>query len=139
MAPLRPRAAPRPRGLGEGVVNPDDLARILDELASRLGPGGEYVFGLAVRQALIDGIIGTVVGTVILLAAVVGIGKAIGLSRSQLADNTEFMDVAFPWVFGGIIAMVPVGFGAMSLGSGLSKLLNPEYAALTDILSRIVP
>lgn len=128
-------------------MNPEDLARILDDLGERLGPAGEYAFSLAVRQVFIDGAMGLVVGLVgvVVIAAVFAV--AIRATRRewhrQLADRDSYhrpdfmMDIAFPWFLGGFLLLLPFGFCLTLLMSAIPKLLNPEYAALADILSRI--
>ena len=35
-------------------MKPEDIARILDDLGTRIGPAGEYVWQLTVKQVLID-------------------------------------------------------------------------------------
>ena len=125
-------------------MNPDDLARILDELTSRLGPGGEYVFGLAVRQKIIEGIVGlSLILVLIGIAVVVSLVARwrINLENAKYPDPASDYHLGLGWkvlahaVIWSLTAAVvaAVGLGAMT------NLLNPEYAALTDILSRIVP
>lgn len=130
-------------------MHPEDVARILDDLGQRLGPAGEYVFGLAVRQAFIDGILGTLVGVGlfvgVLVIAVIG-ARHIRIEwarKCAQADSYSSADpvlgVGFPAAIGGLVLALPGGFAVVQLLVALPKLLNPEYAALMDILSRIVP
>jgi hypothetical protein len=133
-------------------VNPDDLARILDELGQRLGPAGAYVFGLAVRQVLIGSVLG------LSLAVVTGASGYVALraTRKHVAAEWARWNAlperekdyphtnGRPDTLGGALwwYLLP---GALFIATALiatfalSRLLNPEYAALTDILSRIVP
>ena len=110
-------------------MNPDDLARILDELANRLGPGGEYVFGLAVRQAAIEGWTS--------LSLLVGGVVAFGAGALRFDWSTEEVTPSF--LAAAVGFLVAFGGALVFFTGGITKLLNPEYAALTDILSRIVP
>lgn len=130
-------------------MNPDDIARILDDLGQRLGPAGQYVFGLAVRQAFIDGLLQTGIAVVGLTVVGVVVLAAARISRRQWARESadkrdsyyskpDILDYVFPWMLGGIGGVFAVGFLLILLMTGLLKLLNPEYAALTDILGRIV-
>ena len=73
-------------------MNPDDIARILDDLGQRLGPTGEYVFSLAVRQVYID-------------------------------------------AFAGLLCWL--AFAVINAFLVIPDVLNPEYAALRDILGAI--
>ncbi len=187
-------------------MNPDDIARILDDLGSRIGPAGEYVFALAVRQAVIANalwFLGSVAVCVVAAFAAVrwfrgqrAVETAIGRMEATIAEaNTASEDIRAKhrdfdrekqaadlaamtekqrkeWYdlqsrlfgFGGYYGDRPFSFDAreahaeadarrfagvvsaavavIALIVGLTALpglLNPEYAALTDILSRIVP
>ena len=115
-------------------MNADELAKILDELGQRLGPTGEYVFALAVRQAYIEG--WTFVGVAVLfgLATLVGvIGSAVSIVRRPSDKDAGY--------YGAVVAMVSgLGFviaSAFFFAYGLPKLLNPEYAALRDLIGTI--
>ena len=122
-------------------MNPDDLAAILDELGRRLGPTGEHVFGLAVRQAFIDGIVALVV-TIATVACLVlmfrWIGRYVVEDKAKAANNSYYTSsYESAYVFGGVgflvLALVIVWAGSVAI----SNLLNPEYAALRDILGAI--
>lgn len=102
-------------------MSADDLAKILDELGQRLGPTGEHVFALAVRQQLIEGWLSVGGGIVLLVLSVLG---AIVLSRRTYD---------FEWLFAGIPAIV----AAIFIAFGLPQLLNPEYAAIRDLLRAV--
>lgn len=55
-------------------MNPDDLARILDDIGQRIGPAGERVFELAVRQQVItNGLWATAAGAVAVVAVAIAI------------------------------------------------------------------
>jgi hypothetical protein len=106
-------------------MNPDDLARILDELGRRLGPAGEHVFALAVRQQIIEGIVWVTVGLLLIIAGVVAF---LVIRRQTDSDG-------FEWLAGGILWVV----AAVALIPGLLQLLNPEYAAIRDLLKAVAP
>jgi len=100
-------------------MNPDDLAKILDELGQRLGPTGSHVFELAVRQQVILGVIGLVAGvTLVALGIIVGFWEW----RKQP-----------PIIFGPVIA----GVSILPFLVALPLLLNPEYAAIRDLLGAL--
>lgn len=119
-------------------MSPDDLSKILDELGQRLGPAGGHVFELAVRQAIIDGVMSLVGGVVYLAAFLVGVVLAVRITRRPASSDRddfvtrEMAPVLFLLV-GGIGALV----AAVCALGGLSTLLNPEYAAIRDLLEHL--
>lgn len=115
-------------------MTPDQLAQILDDLGKRLGPTGQHVFELAVRQVYINAGVATVM---VLATAIVGIVALPRLMRWQQLDQSSTGDR-------GIVVMI-LGFLYGALGLivlvfaffTIPSVLNPEYAALRDILSAI--
>ena len=118
-------------------MNADDLAKILDELGQRLGPTGEHVFQLAVRQVYIDATIQIVFGGIalVLLTAIAGIGTRLLLAWYRASQ--DITDAAFGVCLGLIVLGLPATFAAGAVATAAAKLLNPEYAALRDILGAI--
>ena len=104
-------------------MNPDDLARILDELGRRLGPAGEHVFALAVRQQIINGVFGVIAALILMIVGVV----FVVVGRRQIDSD------GFEWFAGGVAWII----AAIALIGGLSLLLNPEYAAIRELLSAV--
>lgn len=118
-------------------MNPDDIARILDDLGERIGPAGEYVFALAVRQVYIDGVLNIGLGLLCIPVAVV-----VGLVcwRSWRSASTQGYGAPDPFIylmFGGSAVVAALILALFAFASGLPKLLNPEYAAIRDILGAI--
>jgi hypothetical protein len=105
-------------------MNPDDLARILDELGQRLGPTGEYVFALAVRQVVIDAVL-------LLAFAAILVGSATYAWRA--VARADSFDAAPLRLIAGALYLA----ATIAAAGALSALLNPEYAALRDILGAI--
>lgn len=122
-------------------MNADEIARILDELGQRIGPTGEYVFGLAVRQAIIGGVVGLVASLVALVAA--GLALRFAWRQYQSCECRRVSYSVCGWepigVAVGIVSAL-VGFCAVVvLADSTFRLLNPEYAALRDLLGLLVP
>lgn len=118
----------------------DELGKILDELGQRLGPTGQHVFQLAVRQIIIEGIIGLIAGVVLVVLSVElwRKGKTWILSRETNSYSDDALDKGMPIGFMSLGLAFPFGFGLFLVYGALTTLTNPEYAALRDILSRIV-
>lgn len=132
-----------------------DLAALLDELGRRLGPAGQHVFELAVRQVYIDGIIrciGSGVVAVVLLAAWLYIARwtrrrwsaeqalyADGKGRwSSIGQRgPDLFDYAYPFGFGSLFLGLAFLIALATVAGSLARLLNPEYAAIRDILAAV--
>ena len=73
----------------------DQLSQLLDELGKRLGPSGEHVFALAVRQVYIDNILQVVLCGLGLLG--LAIGTVAGARRVNKAFDEVFCK-DLPWL-----------------------------------------
>jgi hypothetical protein len=117
-------------------VNPDDLARILDDLGERLGPTGEYLFELAVRQVYIEAATAAVlaVAWIAITAATVrpiyrwSQGDPNGHGGREMIASIGGMT----WCLLGVLIL---GMAAYAVPA----ILNPEYAALRNLLGAIAP
>lgn len=116
-------------------MNPDDLVRILDELGERLGPTGEYVFALAVRQVYVDALF-WIVAFVLYVAALI---IAVPWVARWIADGNSSSDRGLVGILGGIGAITLGGTLLVGVLSSAPALFNPEYAALRDILGTVLP
>ena len=108
----------------------EQLSKILDELGQRLGPAGEHVFQLAVRQSWINGLLFVIGGVLLILTSVAVFSLAWRWTR-----ETYEKEIA-RGVFG-FFCLVGSGAGAVMVMTSLSILLNPEYAAIRDLLSAV--
>lgn len=131
-------------------MNPDDLARILDELGKRLGPAGEHVFELAIRQVVIDAVITLAWAVPLLIATAITtylVGRwTIGAYRKEKAEedprayhSVDVFPYALSWLLAGLIIVCIVIVAGTALVYNLSRILNPEYAAIRDILNAVHP
>ena len=132
-------------------MNPDELARILDELGKRLGPAGQHVFELAVRQQYINALLGLIESGAVLLIGIPVILYCVRLTRRRwAADMARYANsndhssskpdidgYVFAWIVGGALALFVLGMAAVDFFASISILLNPEYAAIREILSAI--
>jgi hypothetical protein len=114
----------------------DELARILDELGRRLGPTGAHVFDLAVRQVYINGIVSLVLLGVVAIVGIVTIPRAY---KWSVADTNPYGDRGMLVVMGGAGYCLVVLLVVINAAVFVPAMLNPEYAALRDLLSAIRP
>lgn len=133
----------------------DELARILDELGRRLGPAGEYAFGIAVRYQMTSALIWAI-GAGVTLALIIGVvlWAARFTSRrwhadwaayherfpngsTYRSDRPDSLDYLMPWMLGSLGIVLVGGGAAGTLLSSLVTVLNPEYAALRDLIGAV--
>ena len=115
-------------------MNAEELAKILDELGERLGPTGEYVFSLAVRQVTLEGwflFVPLVFIGLVFLATAIGI--VVAWLRDKISASSE-SDAFFVAALCGIMGVLFWFISHMSL----IKILNPEWAALEKILEKVI-
>lgn len=115
-------------------MNPEDVARILDELGERLGPAGEYVFQLAVRQVYINALTSVVALVLVLALTAVVVPRA---ERWRRDDTGSYGDRGFVMAFayGGWACVV--GFVVLWVFFAVPSIFNAEYAAIRSILTAI--
>lgn len=92
--------------------------------------GAEFTWPLLVKQQIIEGWLGVAASGLLLL---VGIVFGVWCTRLTL-DASE---IAFPI---GVVSFVGVTSGMVGLtagGGAIGQVLNPEYYALIDVLSRL--
>jgi FtsH-binding integral membrane protein len=111
----------------------DNVARLLEQLASKLGTTVEYLWAVMVRQAKIEAVADVVYLTICVVVLVVGIKKLINWGKEN--DDYDF-GVPGPITVFSIIGLLIVGVVSLALMSELITLIgNPEYWALKQILN----
>lgn len=137
-------------GTAGAPVTTDQILKLLDELGKRIGPTGDYVWRLAVRQAFIDGWLLALAALVcaLLLAGVVATTfayqrRAWRNFRARMAGPNHYGYDSGPgpepFLIGGFLAVfLVVGLLGCSF-SALTILLNPEYHAMLQILQGLHP
>ncbi len=122
-------------------MDADEIGQILDELGERLGPAGEYVFQLAVRQQLISGWIALAIFSVLFLLGTCLTWLSVSEFWKGYTDKNKgpYEDGYLAWLGGAFLGSIVAFIGLIELLQGLKRILNPEWYALTDILSRIIP
>lgn len=108
-------------------MNSDDIIRILDELGERLGPAGQRVFELAVRQVFVNGITVS-----ILLIGYLVLGWFLWRKYHE-SQPTEDIGWFIGTVLYAIVGLVLIT-GAIFY---IPAMLNPEYAALRELLTMV--
>ena len=116
-------------------MNPEDIARILDDLGNRIGPAGEYVWQLTVRQVVIDAWLWGAFGILLFLVGVACVVIAVKMYPPDSGD-TPISDGAAFLALTGLAASIAGILMDVMLGT---TLLNPEYHAMIRLLDSVLP
>lgn len=130
-------------------MDAQQVAQILDKLSGFMTSTGAHVWEFSVRQQYIQGTIFAVATFAVFLASLAVVGFCFHQSRladaeyerknnereyyGRQKDNSD----AAAWFGVGIITAVASLFPLALCTLNLIILLNPEYAALADILSKV--
>lgn len=126
----------------------EELSTLLDELGQRLGPAGEHVFALAVRQVYVVSAAWLIVGVLVLIATAFAwqaIRRYIASEWARWNALPEH-EKNYPSLNGKpthgavLLYLVPVASGLLGLWIVLGcmvSLLNPEYAAIRDLIGTV--
>lgn len=112
------------------------IAPLIEQLAAKLGVAAEHLWGVLVRQAVVDG----VGGLIISVFAAIAIFCTIKFTPSLVNKDSELQEltwqggVACLLIIAGIVSIVVL---PVSLIGGIKHVLNPEYYAFMDIMSQI--
>jgi hypothetical protein len=118
-------------------MNMSDLETFLNDLATKLTPGAQHVYELAVRNQIITGAIGLASGIFLALVAVTLITAV--LFRAVRTKGYSWIgdDTPSAALIGGIFGGALLVIGILLIATSLPILLNPEWYAIKDLLSQI--
>lgn len=114
-------------------MSPEDITKLLDELTQRFGPSVEHLYGLAVKQATIEGILTLIFGFLMVVVPIV-----VFLVWVKWYKQKDSYDEGFVIFVASIPVVLGVSLGLIFFYNGLLWLLNPEWKAL-EILSGLLP
>ena len=100
----------------------------LQPLADKLGTNGQYIWGLQVKQAYVDGSI-ALVGLLFGLAIVV-----LTVFLNLKYSNDEYYDFNFWFVVSVIPIIIGVSFIYITIVTVFTSFINPEYYALQHLI-----
>jgi hypothetical protein len=133
-------------------LSPEQVIQLLEALATKLTPPAQYVFGLAVRQVVIDGVFAGLEAlfALTLVAAfwTVWVRKVLPLIKAEreFGKTKQYSyDRPDTWQAAGFTAAAVGGMftffvglvASESLHTALNYLLNPEYATLMRLADLI--
>lgn len=106
-------------------MTPDDLTKLLDALTARLGPTGQHVFDLAVRQVILTNALSLLGGSAAMVLTII------------LARVAYRLYPSGPWDLAALGSCVAFGVALLVILRAVVPLLNPEYAAIQELLRAI--
>jgi len=105
------------------------INKTVELLGEKLGPMGQRLWEVYVKQSIIDGAIGTVVSWTFMALLLYGIYRIIGSEELTEDDKGFFASII------AILALTAFVFGLFYV----RYLINPEYFAVQRLLSHAVP
>lgn len=120
-------------------MTPTQISDLLDQLTTRLGPTGAHVFELAVRQQYINAGINLGWALLLVIVAIAFVCMAVHFARRYLGAppnkrDGSYIEAAILFI---VCAAIALGFALAAVTTALPILLNPEYAALQDLLRAV--
>jgi hypothetical protein len=110
------------------------LDSYIQVLAEKLGVAAEYVYPLFVKQQVIEGVwFFSVIIFVIILSL---ISFVIGIRAGKKVNFEDGGHYAFS-IIGGIVFLTSLFTFCLTGGENFSKIMNPEYAAIKEIVRMV--
>lgn len=113
----------------------DKAMAYIDKLAAKLGVAAEHVYGVLVKQAVVEG--ATKLGVAFIFALVAVVISIIIVRVLKRTDNKVTNEIFDGIVWGIIIGVVLLVLSIIIASSGIKAVLNPEYYAIKEILDTI--
>ncbi len=117
--------------MNEKIYN--DVSNAIAALSQKLGVAAEHVYGVLVKQQIVEGIF-SIVAIVLCIIGIFIASKAIryGFSIYEKHEDTSFL----------IVTVASTGIAIMLMASafntsGVLKIVNPEYYAIQEITKMV--
>lgn len=114
----------------------DDVKDFLSQLAEGLGTAAEHVYPIFVRQQVVEGasfLLILVIGIVVVCTCANNIFK---IASKDDTSDTEDVILGLSAAIG-FISLIAVVLGIFNVDIHLGKIINPEYAAIKEIVGMI--
>ncbi len=124
----------------ENIINNEAIEQVMtriDVLAAKLGVTAEYLFGIYVKQAYINSMVG-ISGTVIVFVLLLGMIPVSMWLCKKIKNKEICSDWHSAWAApGGILLFIFLLSLAFGLNGIVSGFVNPEHYAFKEILKSI--
>lgn len=117
----------------------DTAMAYIDKLAAKLGVAAEHVYGVLVKQAVVSGVISTLMMIGAIIVAVF-LTKSLAKKSRDHQNHIGKYDLnpyqVFHWC--AVLALAVLSLAALINGPDMvGKIINPEYYAIKEILDTI--
>jgi hypothetical protein len=120
-------------------MNPEDILKVLDELGKRLEPIGVKGYEVVTRQVMIEGISQIILSVLAISMLYFGVTRSFAsLTAPRPATQGEddiLLGKFLGWGFVGFLGTIGAIWIVGNFTSMLTKVFNPEWAAIEKILS----
>lgn len=116
----------------------EKITTYIDQLSVGLGVAAEHVYGVMVRQLIVEGIVYSTLLLTLIIGLTIAVVKLAKLTIRNWED-VEYSDfhtsVTGAWVVGGIAYIIILLICAFNLPHELMKIGNPEYYVIREFLN----
>ncbi|MFW0909661.1 hypothetical protein [Bacillus altitudinis] len=117
----------------------DKAMAYIDKLAAKLGVAAEHVYGVLVKQAVVGGVLSTLMMIAAIIVAVF-LTKSLAKKSREHQKHVGKYDInpyqIIHW--GAVFALAVLSIAALTNGPDMvGKIINPEYYAIKEILDTI--
>ena len=117
----------------------EQINSVIDNLANKLGIAADKIYPYLVKQSFAEGIVGIVMFLVFLILFIISIKmsmKYVGVLNDELElDASTFMFILF--IIIAFFTFIVSLFSLPDLGFCVIKIINPEYAAIQELIKLI--
>lgn len=122
----------------------DNTAKLIEQLASKLGTTSQYLWGVLLKQAPIDATITLVQVVIIWIFGFILLKTHLKLSEEKEYDGYKCtgyrhyeMAAELPMVLGAVLFLILVPISLFCFSDIINGYFNPEYWALNKIMNSI--
>ena len=114
----------------------EKILEALTALANKLGTTAEYLWEVLVKQAVVAGVVSIALAVLFLVSVVLSfilVKKALRVTTEKLGAE----DKVLIWALYTLLSCGPAGLAIGCIGKAVTCFVNPEYWALTKIISTL--
>jgi hypothetical protein len=118
-------------------MDADKIIQLLDQISQRVGPVGNHVVELAIRQVIAESAVGLIIGLIFLIPLVL-VGAVLfwfAFSHEPQDNDDDSGGIALTFA---LFCVFLVVVGLLIESGNIVHLLNPEWAAI-EKLAQLVP
>lgn len=119
----------------------ENTAKLLEQLAQKLGTTSEYLWKVLLKQAPIDATVNLIQIMLIMLFGLVLYKIHRRLMKEDANNDTGYYKyeemAAIPMIIGGVVFAIMFIWAFCCIGDVVNGYFNPEYWALNKVLSSV--